>query len=403
MSNLSLAEPPSTEESLAQETIELSIVMPCLNEAQTIGACVRKAMKFLRDNEIDGEVVIGDNGSTDESRDIARRNGARVVNVSARGYGSAIHGATQNCRGSFIIVGDADDSYDFSNLMPFIDRLRQGDDLVMGNRFRGGVRDGAMPWKNRYIGNPILSAIGRLFFSCPAKDFHCGLRGYSGAAFRRMDLQTAGMEFASEMVIKATLLKMKISEVPTTLDPDGRSRPPHLRPWRDGWRHLRFMLLYSPRWLFLYPGLFLMIFGFIGMTRLIRGPLQIGPVELDIDSLAFLSAAVLLGYQAMTFAMLSKVFAINAGLRPPEPRFHQLFNYLTMEVGLAIGALVFVIGLLLGASALAYWGVKGFGHLDPHLAMRVVIPSVLFLMLGCQTILSSFFLSVLGLRTRRLP
>jgi glycosyltransferase involved in cell wall biosynthesis len=387
---------------VAEETVELSIVMPCLNEAQTLETCIRKAMKFLSDNKIAGEVVIGDNGSTDGSQEIAERNGARLIAIAARGYGSAIHGATLACRGKYVIVGDSDDSYDFSNLMPFVDRLRQGDDLVMGNRFRGGIREGAMPWRNRYIGNPILTLIGRLFFHCPAKDFHCGLRGYSIAAYQRLDLQTTGMEFASEMVIKATLLKMKIAEVPTTLDPDGRSRPPHLRPWRDGWRHLRFMLLYSPRWLFLYPGLFLMIFGFAGMVVLIRSEVRIDGVELDIDTLAFLSAAVLLGYQAMTFAVLSKVFSINVGLRPWEPRFHRLFDYLTMEVGLAIGALVFAIGVMLAAWALAYWKVRGFGHLDPRLAMRVVIPSLLFLTLGCQTILSSLFLSVLGLRTRRL-
>jgi glycosyltransferase involved in cell wall biosynthesis len=385
-----------------EESVELSIVMPCLNEAQTLTTCIRKAKKFLADHNIAGEVVIGDNGSTDGSQEIAIQNGARVVPIARRGYGSAIHGATLQCKGKYVIVGDSDDSYDFANLMPFVDRLRQGDDLVMGNRFLGGIRPGAMPWKNRYIGNPILTAIGQLFFDCPAKDFHCGLRGYSLAAFRQMDLQTTGMEFASEMVIKATLLRMKISEVPTTLDPDGRSRPPHLRPWRDGWRHLRFMLLYSPRWLFLYPGLFLMFFGFLGMVFLIRGPIQLGSVELDVDSLAYLSTAVLLGYQAMTFAVLSKVFAVNTGLRPWEPKFQRLFDYLNLEVGLAVGAMIFSVGLGLAIWALVYWKVRGFGHLDPRLALRVVIPSALFLTLGCQTILCSFLLSVLGLRTRRI-
>jgi len=401
MSSLLLAEDLPAEIDVARETVELSIVMPCLNEAETLEICVRKAMKFLRDNEIIGEVVIGDNGSTDGSQGIARRNGARVVAVAEHGYGSAIHGATMRCRGQYIIVGDSDDSYDFSNLMPFIERLRQGDDLVMGNRFKGGIRQGAMPWPNRYIGNPILTAVGRQFFRCPAHDFHCGLRGFSRSAYCRMDLQTTGMEFASEMVIKATLLKMKISEVPTTLDPDGRSRPPHLRRWRDGWRHLRFMLLYSPRWLFLYPGLFLMVFGSIGMLRLIRGPMQIGAVILDVDSLTYLSAFVFLGYQATTFAVLSKVFAINVGLRPWEPRFQRVFKYLTMEAGLAAGALLFAAGVGLAVAALVYWKVRAFGPLDPRLALRVVIPSALLLMLGCQTILSSFFLSVLGLRARR--
>ena len=242
-------------------TIELSIIMPCLNEAETLEVCVRKALAYLDRSGITGEVIVGDNGSTDGSQDIALRCGASVVDIPLRGYGAALYGATLAARGKYIVMGDSDDSYDFSNLDPFVAKLREGYDLVMGNRFAGGIKLGAMPWKNRYIGNPILSTIGKMLFRCPAGDFHCGLRGYSKEAFTRMDLRTTGMEFASEMVIKATLNRMKITEVPTTLSPDGRSRPPHLRPYRDGWRHLRFMLLFSPNWLFLYPGLGVMSLG----------------------------------------------------------------------------------------------------------------------------------------------
>ena len=244
--------------------IEVTIVMPCLNEAETLETCIRKAMGYLEHSGVSGEIVIGDNGSTDGSQQIALRCGARVVKVSMRGYGAALYGASLAARGKYIIMGDSDDSYDFSHLDPFVEKLREGYDLVMGNRFKGGIKPGAMPWKNRYIGNPILSTIGKILFHCPASDFHCGLRSYSKDAFTRMDLRTTGMEFASEMVIKATLSGMKITEVPTTLSPDGRTRPPHLRPYRDGWRHLRFMLLFSPNWLFLIPGLFLMMAGLAG-------------------------------------------------------------------------------------------------------------------------------------------
>ena len=293
--------------------------MPCLNEAETLETCIRKARDFLERHGVRGEIVIGDNGSTDGSQEIARRCGARVVDVKVRGYGAALYHATLAARGKYVIMGDSDDSYDFSDLMPLLKELRAGRDLVMGNRFPGGIKPGAMPWKNRYLGNPILSGLGRLFFKCPVRDFHCGLRGYSAEAFRRMDLQTTGMEFASEMVIKATLLGMDVAEAPTTLSPDGRSRPPHLRPWRDGWRHLRFMLLYSPRWLFLYPGLLLMLLGLGVGAWLLPQPRQVGGTVLDVHTLLYAAAAVLLGFQTCMFAVLARAFAASRKLLPERP------------------------------------------------------------------------------------
>jgi glycosyltransferase involved in cell wall biosynthesis len=391
-----------TQAAGADPRVELSIIMPCLNEAETLETCLRKAAKFLADHNVNGEIVVGDNGSTDGSQDIAARCGARVVPVALRGYGAALYHATLASRGKFIIMGDSDDSYDFSALMPFLEKLRQGYDLVMGNRFAGGIRPGAMPWKNRYIGNPILTAIGRFFFHCPARDFHCGLRGFSRDAFARMDLRTSGMEFASEMVIKSTLLKLRITEVPTTLDPDGRSRPPHLRPWRDGWRHLRFMLLYSPKWLFFWPGIVLMFIGLVGMAILWPQPVVIGRVVLDVHTLLYCAAAALMGYQAVVFSLFTKIFAISEGLLPEDPRLNRIFDYITLEVGVIIGVILMLLGLAGSIYAVAYWSGQSFGPLDPVKTLRLVIPSAFTLMLGFQTFLNSFFFSVLGLRIRRL-
>ena len=318
--------------------LELTIVMPCLNEAETLERCIRNAQSFLESHGVSGEIVVGDNGSTDGSQEIACRCGARVVDVKLRGYGAAVYFASLAARGKYIIMGDSDESYDFINLMPFLEKLREGCDLVMGNRFRGGIKPGAMPWINRHLGNPILTGIGRLFFHCPAKDFHCGLRGFSANAFRRMDLRTTGMEFASEMVIKATLLKMKVAEVPTTLSPDGRSHPPHLKPWRDGWRHLRFMLLYSPNWLFFYPGLVLMALGLGVGAWLLPGPRPVASVVLGVHSLLYAAVAVVVGFQAVLFSMLSKIFAMNEGLLPHSAALEKAFKYITLEVGLAVGS-----------------------------------------------------------------
>lgn len=385
------------------ENIELSIIMPCLNEAETLATCIRKAASFLRDYNVRGEILVGDNGSTDGSQSVAIQNGARVVDVPIRGYGAAIYHAARSSRGRFIIIGDSDDSYDFTALEPFLEKLRQGDGLVMGNRFRGGIRAGAMPWKNRYIGNPILSGIGRLFFRCPARDFHCGMRGISRECFERLGLQTTGMEFASEMVIKATLRGERIAEVPATLDPDGRSRPPHLRPWRDGWRHLRFMLLYSPRWLFLIPGMLLMLAGAIGVVALAPGNVTIGKLHFGVHTMLYCAMTILAGYQALTFAIFTKIFGISEGLLPEDARLNRMFGYVTLESGLVVGAVLLLAGAAGSVYAFHYWSSLTYGPLDPEKMLRIVIPSAFAFLIACQTIFSSFFLSVLGLRVRARP
>ena len=384
-------------------TFEVTVLMPCLNEEETLGRCIEKARAGLAASGVSGEVLIADNGSTDRSIAIAEQLGARVVRVANKGYGSALRGGIEAAYGQWIIMGDADDSYDFSRLGPFVEKLRAGYDLVMGCRMpRGGgtIMPGAMPWKHRWIGNPVLSFIGRIFFQCPAQDFHCGLRGFSREACTRMDLQTTGMEFASEMVIKATLHGLKITEVPITLHKDGRSRPPHLRSWRDGWRHLRFMLLYSPRWLFLYPGLLLMIVGLGTGIWLYPAPRQLGSLFLDVHTLLYAVVAVLLGFQAVVFSVFTKVFAISEGLLPPDPRMDRVFRYVTLEAGLAVGVLLILLGLGGSVAAVQQWGAGGFGPLQPSVTLRTVLPAMLAIMLGSQVVFSSFFLSVLGLKRR---
>lgn len=380
--------------------VELSVVIPCLNEARTIAQCVREAMDALEANGIAGEVLVADNGSTDGSQDLASAAGARVVPIAVKGYGNALRGGIAAARGRFILMGDADASYNFGHLPRFVERLRAGADLVMGNRFQGGIEPGAMPWKNRHIGNPVLSFIGRLFFRTPIGDFHCGLRAFSAEAYRRMDLRTTGMELASEMVIKSVLFGLRVEEVPTVLRKDGRDRPPHLRPWRDGWRHLRFMLLFSPRWLFLYPGIVLMTVGLILGGALLRGPLPLGRVTLDVHTLLFAAVAVLIGFQAVSFAALSKFFAIRAGLRRPESGFDDWFRHVTLESGLISGSILVMVGLALAIGAVGIWGDHGFGPLQTGETLRWVIPGALCLVLGCQLILTSFFLGVLRLDTR---
>ncbi|HEY0006816.1 MAG TPA: glycosyltransferase family 2 protein [Pyrinomonadaceae bacterium] len=380
--------------------LELSIVMPCLNEAETLASCIEKARSSLVEQNVAGEIIIADNGSTDGSQAIAERLGARVIEVSAKGYGSALMGGINAARGRFVIMGDADDSYDFARLWPFIEKLREGYDLVMGNRFKGGIQKGAMRPLHKYLGNPVLTGIGRLFFRSPVGDFHCGLRGFSKAAFERLDLHTTGMEFASEMVVKATLHGMRIAEVPTTLSPDGRSRPPHLRSWRDGWRHLRFLLLYSPRWLFLYPGGLLMLMGLLAGLWLLPGPKTVGGVTFDVHTLFFAAASIVIGFQAIVFAIFTKVFAISEGLLPADARLDKLFCVVTLETGLMTGSLLLLAGLAGSLYAYIYWDVHSFGPLNPSHTLRIVIPSVTAMILGSQTVLSSFFLSILGLRRR---
>lgn len=374
--------------------------MPCLNEARTLGGCIQKALEALRRHQIKGEVVIGDNGSTDGSQAIARQLGARVVDVPVRGYGAALMGGIAAARGRYIIMGDSDASYDWSAILPFVEKLREGYDLVMGNRFLGGIQPGAMPALNRYLGNPVLTTLGRLFYQTPAGDFHCGMRGFSKAAAEKMNLQTTGMEFASEMVVKASLLKLKVCEVPTTLSPDGRGRPPHLRRWRDGWRHLRFMLLYSPRWLFLYPGMALMLLGLALDVWLLPGPRKIGAITLDVHSMLYGAMMVLAGFQAVLFAVFTKVFTISEGLLPPDPRMDRVFKVFTLEIGLVGGGVLTLLGLAGSAYAVWSWRQAAFGPLNPAETLRTIIPALLSLVLGVQIILSSFFLSVLGLKRK---
>jgi glycosyltransferase involved in cell wall biosynthesis len=382
-----------------KDEIELSIVMPCLDEAETLETCIKKAQWYLSQQNISGEVIIADNGSTDGSQEIAGRMGARVIHVTRRGYGSALQGAIAAAQGEYIIMGDADDSYDFLNLTPFVKKLRDGYDLVMGNRFKGGIKPGAMPSLHKYLGNPILTRIGRLFFPSPCGDFHCGLRGFRKEAISELNLCTTGMEFASEMVVKASLYNLRITEVPTTLSPDGRSRPPHLRSWRDGWRHLRFLLLYSPRWLFLYPGLLLMILGMITMLCLL-------PTS-RVHSLMYSATAIIIGFQMTTFAVFTKIFAVREGLLPRQHRLfpqtkiaiNKIFRYTNLELGLMCGGVLLLAGV--GGSVYIFWTWERnlFGSLDPANIMRILIPSVTCLALGIQIIFSSFFISILELKS----
>lgn len=383
--------------------VELSIVMPCLNEAETLARCVAKAQAGLQSAGVRGEVIVADNGSTDGSQAIALQHGARLVPVAAKGYGSALRGGIEAAAGKWIIMGDADDSYDFSRINGFVERFREGYELVMGCRLPvggGTIAPGAMPWKNRWLGNPVLSFIGRLFFKCPAHDFHCGLRGFTKAAYARMELQTTGMEFASEMVIKATLRSLRITEVPVTLHKDGRSRPPHLKPWRDGWRHLRFMLIYSPRWLFLAPGLLLCVLGAGGAATLVLWrQLKVGAVVFDVGTLAMTCMATIIGVQAVAFACFTKVFAVAEGLLPPDGKFTQLFRLFTLERGLVFGSLLLLAGLGLLGRALLIWRAAGYGELSYATNLHRLIPATTLIMLGVQIMFSSFFMSVLGLKT----
>ena len=384
--------------------MELTVVMPCLNEAETVATCVRKAVRFLADNGIDGEVVVADNGSTDGSRELAADAGARVVPIPERGYGNALMGGIIAAQGEYVIMGDADDSYDFTNLMPFIIELRKGYDLVMGNRFKGGIAPGAMPPLHRYLGNPVLSFVGRLFFPSAIGDFHCGLRGFRRDSAIALGLQATGMEFASEMVVKATLAKQKVTEVPTTLVKDGRSRKPHLRSFRDGWRHLRFLLLFSPRWLFFFPGLVLLIVG-LGLGAAVAvGPVSIGGVSFDVDTLVACGACVDIGFQAILFWLFTQVYAGAEGFLPTEPKVQTLLDKLSLERGLLTGAVVGIAGLVGLIFSLTYWQSHAFGHLNYEHALRLMVPSVTALVLSCQLILGTFFLSILGIKqTRHVP
>lgn len=382
---------------------ELSIVIPCLNEAETVGVCIAKAMRWMQDHKVEGEIILADNGSTDGSQSIASDHGARVVAVPEKGYGSALMGGIAVARGKYLIMGDADDSYDFSQLTPFLAKLREGYDLVQGCRLPAGggkIVHGAMPRSHRWLGNPLFSLLARTWFHAPVNDIYCGMRGFTKSLFHRLDQRCTGMEFATEMIIKASLNKEKIAEVPITLHPDGRkTRAPHLKTVRDGWRTLRFFLICSPRWLFLIPGLLLLILGGAGYAIALPR-LTLNGVTFDAHTLLFASLALLCGFQAVVFAVLTKLFAITEGLLPPDPRVERTFSYITLEKGLAGGGAALIVGSTLLLAAVLTWRNHGWGRLDYSEVMRLVIPGATLTALGFQTILSSFFMSILGMRRK---
>jgi glycosyltransferase involved in cell wall biosynthesis len=383
------------------EACELTILMPCLDEAETLGSCISKARAFLSRSGCAGEVVIADNGSTDGSQAIAAANGARVVHVAERGYGNALLAGIRAAHGKYVIMGDSDDSYDFSRLDAFLEQLRTGSQLVVGNRYRGGILPGAMPPLHRYLGNPLLTAIGRLFFGSGCGDFYCGLRGFDRQAILSLDLQARGMEFALEMLVKAAVLQLRVTEVPTTLSPDGRGRPPHLRRWHDGWRSLRFFLLFSPRSLFLYPGFALFVVGCLVMAWLLPQKRLLGSVGFDVHTLLYASLAVVVGFQSMMFWVFAKVYGMRERIVPPDPWFRSLMSVVTLEAGLIVGAVLLLGGLGLAVYALGTWGAERFGALSYPETMRLVIPSSTALLLGFQIIYSAFFVSILEIRASR--
>jgi glycosyltransferase involved in cell wall biosynthesis len=378
----------------------LSIIMPCLNEAETLEACIKKAKLFLDTNSMEGEIIIADNGSTDGSQEIAKNAGVKVADIPQKGYGSALMGGIEAAQGEFIIMGDADDSYDFTNLQAFVEALQNGADLVMGNRFKGGIMPGAMPFLHRYLGNPILSWLARLFFKSSVGDFHCGLRGFRKQVILSLNLQTTGMEFASEMVVKATLRGLKIVEVPTVLYPDGRSRPPHLRTWSDGWRHLKFLLLYSPRWLFFYPGIVLTILGALTSAILLPGPLRIGNAILDINTLMYASLLIIMGIQSILFSLFTYVFGVNVGLLPNDKLTDKLVKQSGLERGLLVSSSMILLGFASSMGALIYWSNNQFGPINPSISMRLVIPGAVLFTLGFQVFFASFFISILSTKIK---
>ena len=378
--------------------MELTILMPCLNEAETLAVCIRKAKTFLSENNINGEVLISDNGSTDGSQDIAREEGARVVSTDIKGYGSALINGTKNAYGKYVIMGDADDSYDFLHLMPFVEKLREGYDLVMGDRFAGGIEEGAMPWSHKYIGNPVLSFIGRLFYNSRIRDFHCGLRGYNRESMLKLNLQTTGMEYASEMVVKSELNGLKIAEVPTTLSKDGRSRPPHLRSFRDGWRHLKFLFMYAPNWLLLYPGMFFLLLGLVLGGIIVVDKITINNINFSIHTLLYCACLIIIGLSILQMYIIVKVFAYNHDFLPKN----QIdWNHKIKEDRIiALGAGIVMIGIVLSIIALETWKSFSMGDLNAEETMRIVIPAVLCLIVGFQSIFTGFIVGVMKIRTK---
>lgn len=378
-----------------KDEVELTILMPCLNEAETLEICIKKAKKSLEDNKISGEIIIADNGSIDGSQEIARKNGARVVDIPVKGYGAALIGGCNAAKGKYVIMGDADDSYAFDNIMPFVKKLRQGYELVMGNRFKGGIEKGAMPPLHRYLGNPVLSGLGRIIYSSKIGDFHCGMRGYNVAKMRELDLRTTGMEYASEMVVKSEINGLKITEVPTTLKKDGRSRPPHLKSWSDGWRHLKFLLMYSPKWLFMIPGTIMTILGLIGVVMLSFTPISIGEVTFDIQTLFYFVALFIVGIQVLFFAFYTKIYAMKNKMLPIKTKFDKKLLSFKFEIILMVGALLTLIGLILLIVNLISWGSQSFGELEIRAATRMTVLSVTSLIAGIQLMFGSFFIGIL--------
>jgi hypothetical protein len=379
--------------------MELTILMPCLNEAETVAACVRKARSFLTRTGIEGEVLVADNGSTDGSPQLARDAGARVVEISKKGYGNALIGGIDAATGRYVIMADADDSYDFSQLDAFVDGLRAGNTMVIGHRFRGGIQPGAMPLLHRYLGNPVLSFAGRLFFSSEIGDFHCGLRGVDRAATLELGLRAPGMEFASEMIVKATLAGWRIAEVPTVLSPDGRSRAPHLRSWRDGWRHLRFLLMMSPRWLMLYPGACLIGVGVAAEIAILHGPVVIGGVGFDIHTMLYAGGATILGVQLILFALLARTVGVLKALLPMSPPLERFLRLFTLERGILFGLVLGLSGLALAIYSVESWAHARLAALDPATMMRVAIPSVTLMLAGAEIVFASFLLGLIDVRT----
>ena len=377
------------------DAVEMTIVMPCLDEAETLGTCIAKALQFFAANHVAGEVVIADNGSTDGSQAIATALGARVVAVPVRGYGAALAAGILAARGRFVAMGDSDDSYDFLGLMPFLDKLRGGEQLVMGNRFKGGIMPGAMPPLHRYLGNPVLSFAGRLFYNAPIGDFHCGLRAFDRAAILGLGLKTSGMEFASEMVVKAQLAGLRLAEVPTTLSPDGRSRPPHLRSWRDGWRHLKFLLTFAPKALFFYPGLLLAVAGLLGLAALLPGSVSVGSVRLGVTTMLFSAAAIIIGAQLMSFAVVARLFGVRERLWPSSPRTELARAWFSIDRGCIAGGVMLATGIVLAVAAVLGWAGTGYGDMDTEALMRLAIPAVVLCALGVQALVTGFFTALL--------
>jgi len=382
---------------LNENNLELTILMPCLNEAETLAVCIKKAQSFLSKYNISGEVLVADNGSTDGSQQIAKDNGARVVEIPERGYGAALIGGCNAAYGNYVIMGDADDSYDFSSLMPFVEHLRTGDDLVMGNRFKGGILKGAMPPLHRYLGNPVLSSLGRLFFKSPIGDFHCGLRGYNTERMRDLGLRTTGMEYASEMVVQATINRYRISEVPVILSPDGRSRAPHLRSWHDGWRHLKFLLIHSPNWLFLYPGLVFLVIGLVFSVLLEISPINVNGVVFDINTLLYSAVMIILGFDLILFHIYTKIYAIHAKFIKTEENF---FTKINTEICVLFGLCIMLLGIIITIMAFVYWGRLSFGVLNSHLIFRITIPASILIVLGVQIIFAGFLVDILRIKLK---